>query len=141
MVSNIEESNTGSRDDDENIAVSPDGFIGTTEAVECKCLSSARHIEALLTRAIPSEYEYQVLQYFIVNDKLEMLNFVCYDPRFMMFVRPGSRKVSLDYFVIGVKRADAPPSSESLSALRGKGRGERRRGGSAAIAVSPRGRW
>ncbi len=69
------------RDDDENIAVSPDGSIGKTEAVEVKCLSSARHIEAWLTKKIPDEYEYQVLQYFIVNDKLKTLYFVFYDPR------------------------------------------------------------
>lgn len=70
-----------SREDEENIAISPDGFIGATEAVEVKCLSSARHIEAWLTQTIPFEFEYQVLQYFIVNDRLEKLYFVFYDPR------------------------------------------------------------
>lgn len=70
-----------SRDENDNIAVSPDGTINDTEAVEVKCLSSARHIEALLTREVPKEYEYQVLQYFIVNDKLEKLYLVFYDPR------------------------------------------------------------
>ena len=70
-----------SRDDDENIAISPDGAIGKTEAVEVKCLSSARHIEAYLLKEIPSEYECQVLQYFIVNDKLKKLYFTFYDPR------------------------------------------------------------
>ena len=69
------------RDDDENIAISPDGFIGKTEAVEVKCLSSARHIEAWLTKEIPYEFEYQKLQYFIVNEKLKILYFVFYDPR------------------------------------------------------------
>lgn len=69
------------RDDDENIAVSPDGHIGKTEAAECKCLSSARHLEAWMTKDIPSEYEYQVLQYFIVNNNLKKLYFVFYDPR------------------------------------------------------------
>ena len=38
-----------SSDENENIAISPDGFVGETEAVEVKCLSSARHIEAFLT--------------------------------------------------------------------------------------------
>ena len=38
-----------SREDNENIALSPDGSIGETEAVECKCLSSSRHLEAWLT--------------------------------------------------------------------------------------------
>lgn len=69
------------RDENENIAISPDGVIGETEAVEVKCLNSASHIEAWLTKEIPSEYEYQVLQYFIVNDKLEKLYFCFYDPR------------------------------------------------------------
>lgn len=69
------------RDDNENIAISPDGVISEKEAVEVKCLSSARHLEAYLTNQIPPEYEEQVLQYFIVNDKLQKLYFVFYDPR------------------------------------------------------------
>lgn len=69
------------RDDNESIAISPDGFIGKTEAVETKCLSSAAHIKAFLTQEIPSEYEDQALQYFIVNDKLKTLYFAFYDPR------------------------------------------------------------
>jgi putative phage-type endonuclease len=69
------------RDDKENIAISPDGFIGDTEAVEVKCLASSRHIEAYLNNKVPNEYEYQVLQYFIVNDNLKKLYFVFYDPR------------------------------------------------------------
>lgn len=83
------------RDDDANIAISPDGYIGKTEAVECKCLSSARHIEAWLTKQIPSEYEYQALQYFIVNDQLKTLHVVFYDPR-----------MPKDFFVIDVQRKD-----------------------------------
>jgi predicted phage-related endonuclease len=72
---------------DANMAVSPDGYIlpegdgKITEAVEVKCLSSARHIEALLTQEVPSEYEYQKLQYFVVNPDLQTLHFCFYDPR------------------------------------------------------------
>lgn len=69
------------RDDNDMIAISPDGYIGKKEAVEVKCLSSARHIEAILTKEIPNEYQEQVLQYFIVNDDLQTLYFVFYDPR------------------------------------------------------------
>src|SRR3990167_8661877 len=58
------------REDNENIAISPDGFVGEKEAVEAKCLSSAEHIETYLTRKVPSEYEMQAIQYFIVNEKL-----------------------------------------------------------------------
>lgn len=84
------------RDDDDSIAISPDGFIKNTEAVEAKCLSSARHIEALLTHKIPDEYEFQKLQYFIVNDKLKTLYFCFFDPR--LLAKP--------FFTIEIKRAD-----------------------------------
>ena len=82
------------REDNTSIAISPDGFMeGGKEAVEVKCLSSARHIEAYLTMTVPDEYEYQVLQYFIVNDNLETLYFVMYDPRM-------PEKLQLHYFII-----------------------------------------
>lgn len=84
------------REDDDNIAISPDGFIGKTEAVEVKCLNSARHIEALLTQKIPNEYQDQVIQYFIVNDSLRKLYFVFYDPRIP----------KKDFFYIEVNRKD-----------------------------------
>lgn len=84
------------RDDNENIAVSPDGRIGKTEAVEAKCLSSARHIEAYLKREIPKDLEMQTIQYFIVNELLKKLHVVFYDPRIP----------ALDYFVIEVNRTD-----------------------------------
>jgi len=97
------------RDDDDNIAISPDGVIGKTEAVECKCLSSARHIEALLTKEVPSEYEYQVIQYFIVNDKLKTLYFVFYDPR-----------MPKDFFYLTVNRKDVQSKVEEYLELEKK---------------------
>ena len=69
------------RDENESVAISPDGVISDTEAVEIKCLSSAYHIEAWLTQSIPGEYEMQMYQYFVVNDKLQTLYFCFYDPR------------------------------------------------------------
>lgn len=84
------------RDDNESIAVSPDATIGVTEAVEAKCLASARHIEALLTGEIPDDYKYQRLQYFIVNDELQELHFAFYDPR--VLAKP--------FFIISTKRSD-----------------------------------
>ena len=83
------------RDDNRDIAISPDGYRGKAEAVEVKCLSSARHIEAWLTKKIPSEYEYQALQYFVVNDDLKKLYFVFYDPR-----------LPIDIFWIEISRSD-----------------------------------
>lgn len=84
------------REDDENIAVSPDGFIGDNEAVEIKCLASSSHIESLLTNEVPKEYEFQILQYFIVNEKLQTLYFVMYDPRLSV----------KDFFYFTIKRED-----------------------------------
>lgn len=92
------------RDDASNIAISPDGFKGETIAAEAKCLSAARHIEAYLTQKIPSDYEYQVLQYFIVNDKLKTLYFVFYDPRVLV----------KDFFYIEVKREDVQAEVDEL---------------------------
>lgn len=70
-----------SREDNESIAISPDGTIGEEAAAETKCLSSASHIEAYLTGKVPDEYEFQKIQYFIVNEKLKTLYFCFYDPR------------------------------------------------------------
>jgi hypothetical protein len=88
------------RDDNKEIAISPDGIIWkkdkVKEAVEVKCLSSARHIEAFLTNKLPSEYELQALQYFVVNDELETLYFCFYDPR--LFAKP--------FFYLTIKRKD-----------------------------------
>jgi hypothetical protein len=75
------------------------------EAIEVKCLSSARHIEAFLTQKVPDEYYFQCMQYFIVNDKLRKLHFVCFDPRFAMFKDPNDKSAHLDYFVIELTRA------------------------------------
>lgn len=88
------------RDDNESVAISPDAFVvpgkkkPIEEAVEAKCLSSARHIEAVITGKVPKEYEDQVIQYFVVNDALKTLYVVFYDPR--LAYKP--------YFVIEVKR-------------------------------------
>lgn len=85
------------REDNQNISYSPDALVTEEEDVEAKCLSSAHHIKVLLTQEIPSEYEFQVLQGFIVNDKLQKRNVVFFDPRI------GYGK---DYFVIEVNRED-----------------------------------
>lgn len=85
-----------SREDEPSIAVSPDGVISATEAVETKCLSSARHVEAYLTKVLPDEYYYQTLQYFIVNDKLKKLHVVFYD----------TRLPAINYFVMEINRKE-----------------------------------
>lgn len=95
-----------SRDDNENIAISPDGVISPTEAIEIKCLNSASHIEAWLTKDVPSEYEHQVLQYFIVNDNLETLYFCFYDPR-----------MPKDFFFFEIKRLNVQEKIAEYLAL------------------------
>ena len=72
-------------DENDNIALSPDGLIKTgkkyTEAVEVKCLNSAKHLQGYFEKKVPKEYLEQVYQYFIVNEDLDKLYFVFYDPR------------------------------------------------------------
>ena len=93
-----------SREDNENIAVSPDGVVSETEEVEIKCLSSASHIEAYLTKQVPDEYHLQTVQYFVVNDKLQTLNVCFYDPRL---------KVA-DFFILPVTRKDVLAEIEAM---------------------------
>lgn len=69
------------REDNHDIAISPDGIIGEEEAVEVKCLNSAQHIKSIVLNTVPDDYEYQILQYFVVNENLKKLYFVMYDPR------------------------------------------------------------
>lgn len=87
-------------DANEYIALSPDRLIKIdgkyTRAVEVKCLSTARHLMVWDTQKVPSEYWLQGIQYFIVNDDLEILYFAFYDDRLDQ----------LPLFLIEVRRAD-----------------------------------
>ena len=69
-------------------------------------LSVVFHYEAWLTKKIPDEYEYQVLQYFIVNDKLKLLYFVFYDP-----------SMPKDFFFLEVKRSEVQEQVEQYLEL------------------------
>lgn len=64
---------------------SPDALIKIgdkyKEAVEVKCLGSAKHIQAIVENEVPVDHEPQMVQYFVVNPDLERLYFVFYDPR------------------------------------------------------------
>jgi hypothetical protein len=64
-----------------SITYSPDGVISDEEVAEAKCLSSALHLYIYFEKDIPVEYKRQNIQAFIVNEKLQTLHFVCYDPR------------------------------------------------------------
>lgn len=71
---------------DERIINSPDRLVApkkgksVTEMVEIKCLAPARHLQAIWENRVPDEFESQKVQYFVVNEKLETLYFVFYDP-------------------------------------------------------------
>lgn len=93
------------------LACSPDGFIADkkgeyTEALEIKCPDSKQavlyrmenmldpNLTGLLTAkgelratapflGVPIEYKWQIINYFLVNEKLETLYFVVYDARFI----------------------------------------------------------
>lgn len=93
------------REDDSRIAFSPDGSKGKTEAVEVKCLSAARHVQARIDNKIPKDYEWQALQAFVVNESLRILYFVFYDPRFPK---------GLDFFYFTVNRKDKKGEIEAL---------------------------
>lgn len=70
---------------DENHIESPDAYTeDLKQAVEIKCLSSARHIMAIMTETPPQEYLAEYYNYFLVNDKLETLHIFLYDPRFLV---------------------------------------------------------
>lgn len=69
--------------DDENHIESPDAYTKDLKtAVEIKCLSSARHVQAIMENRPPQEYLAEYYNYFLVNDKLERLIVFLYDPRF-----------------------------------------------------------
>lgn len=97
------------REDNEWMAVSPDGVtLDRKGAVEAKCLNPARHLEVLLTNVIPEEYEYQGRQYFIVNDKLEWIDFCFYEPRL---------RIADKFFVKRVNRADILSKLEETAVM------------------------
>ena len=70
--------------------------ITITEAVEVKCLASAKHLMAFFERKIPEEYWTQKVQYFTVNPNLQRLYWVFHDPRIPM----------LPTFVLVIERED-----------------------------------
>ncbi len=65
-----------------SIICSPDGEIEKdgkiTEAVEVKCLDSWKVVKAYYEKEPPTEYHYQIIQYFLVNEDLEKLHFAIY---------------------------------------------------------------
>ena len=74
-------------EENEYMICSPDGEIvddtgKVSEAVEIKCLDSWKVVKAYYEKHPPSEYKPQILQYFVVNDKLKKLYFCIYSDVF-----------------------------------------------------------
>lgn len=71
-------------DDNQFIGLSPDGLIGETEAIEIKCPAGKNHVRIWLENKVPEvtgcDYMDQVIQYFVVHEKLQTLYFVSYNP-------------------------------------------------------------
>lgn len=102
-------------EDNPHFMCSPDGYEDSdkpTWAVEIKCLSSANHIKAIVENDWPREYEYQILNYFLINPDLEKLYFCLYDPRFF------NEELQLKVFTFN--RADVGDKVEQLRFVRGE---------------------
>lgn len=87
---------------------SPDGFTpDLTEAIEVKCLSSARHLMAIMTNEPPVEYEAEYMNYFLVNPDLTRLYITLYDPRFA--------SQDLQLYIFTIERNQVADRLEKLS--------------------------
>lgn len=95
-------------ENDSNHIESPDAYTKDLKtAVEIKCLSSARHIQAIIEDTPPKEYYAEYLNYFLVNDKLETLWVFLYDPRFFL--------EGLQWHAFKIKRSDIAYEIERMS--------------------------
>ena len=72
------------------LGLSPDWIIDScgwlsdkpwyTKAIEIKCPRWKNYIKYLLEDKIPDEYKWQVVNYFVVMEDLEELDFIIYNP-------------------------------------------------------------
>lgn len=70
-------------DSNENHGCSPDGWtMGYIGGIEIKCPGGANHLKYIMDNILPSEHKLQFVNYFLVNEKLEWLDFVSYRPEF-----------------------------------------------------------
>lgn len=88
---------------EDHIWLSPDGIIATDfkenkewshiywKAVEIKCPMWKNFSKYVLENKIPAEYKWQVVQYFVVMQDLEELDFVIYNPDF--FIESARMKI------------------------------------------------
>jgi putative phage-type endonuclease len=97
---------------------SPDGLVGDDGAIEIKCPEHTNYMRYWLNleeidgriayvginKEIPKDYLWQVAQYFLVNEKLQWLDFIVYNPDITVY----------PMHVIHVTREDMQPSIDAL---------------------------
>lgn len=113
----LKRGNVWQDDNDEYHIESPDAYTKDLKiAVEVKCLSSARHIQAIVENRPPQEYIAEYLNYFLVNDKLETLYVFLYDPRFIVeHLRWKAFKLNRDEMAYQIERMrDVDAEAERL---------------------------
>jgi hypothetical protein len=65
----------------EDIGGTPDGLVGEDGCVEVKCpFDPAVHINTILTKQVPKDYEWQVIGHLLVT-KRKWCDFISFDPR------------------------------------------------------------
>ena len=70
-------------EENDMLALSPDGFTADRiGAIEVKSPNTATHVKYILGDKVPSEYLPQVMTYFLVNTKLDWLDFISFDDRY-----------------------------------------------------------
>ena len=95
-------------EENDGMAYSPDGHTkDMKKTAEAKCLGTARHLEIIDTKEIPSDYYHQMIQSFIVNKKQEEHYFESYD----------DRTTSKPVFYIVTKREDIADQIEFYRGL------------------------
>jgi hypothetical protein len=66
---------------DDDIGGTPDGLVGGSGCLEVKCpFDPAVHVNTLLTKEVPSEYEWQVVGHLLVTGR-DWCDFISFDPR------------------------------------------------------------
>ena len=63
-----------------HIGYSPDGLISETEDIEIKAPQVKNYMKIVLSKEVPKEYHWQIVQGFVTNPKLETRYFVAYNP-------------------------------------------------------------
>jgi hypothetical protein len=65
----------------DDIGGTPDGLVGLDGCIEIKCpYDPAVHVNTLLTKVVPKDYEWQVVGHLLVTGR-KWCDFISYDPR------------------------------------------------------------